>query len=97
MNHHFIFHPFSSNQIYNSYSVQTMISFTQRLSVVCGLIRSCCFYRCSHLSAEWEVLEEACGRRAAHLSKAITREQVRDINDHGCRRLENRCTGSVLT
>lgn len=36
------------------------------------------FRRCRHLSAEWEELEEACTRRAAHLSKAITREQVRD-------------------
>lgn len=35
------------------------------------------FCRCSHLSAEWEELKEACNRRAAHLSKAITREQVR--------------------
>ncbi|XP_071354370.1 spectrin beta chain, non-erythrocytic 5 [Trachinotus anak] len=32
--------------------------------------------RCSHLSAEWEELEEACNRRAAHLSKAVTREQL---------------------
>ncbi|XP_027134554.1 spectrin beta chain, non-erythrocytic 5 [Larimichthys crocea] len=32
--------------------------------------------RCSHLSREWEELEEACNSRAAHLSKAITREQL---------------------
>lgn len=37
----------------------------------------CCFcHRCKHLSVEWEELAEACNRRAAHLSKAITREQV---------------------
>lgn len=36
----------------------------------------CCFYRCSQLKAEWEELQEACNRRAAHLSKAVTREQV---------------------
>lgn len=34
--------------------------------------------RCSHLCAEWEELEEVCCKRAAHLSKAITREQVRE-------------------
>lgn len=43
----------------------------------------CCEYiiafcRCSHLSAKWEELKEDCKKRAAHLSKAITREQVRD-------------------
>ncbi|XP_028993920.1 spectrin beta chain, non-erythrocytic 1 isoform X2 [Betta splendens] len=32
--------------------------------------------RCSSLSAEWEQLKEACSRRAAHLSKAMTREQL---------------------
>ncbi|XP_078145742.1 spectrin beta chain, non-erythrocytic 5 [Centroberyx gerrardi] len=32
--------------------------------------------RCSHLSAEWEDLEEACEKRSAHLSKAVTREQL---------------------
>ncbi|XP_029899947.1 spectrin beta chain, non-erythrocytic 5 isoform X2 [Myripristis murdjan] len=32
--------------------------------------------RCSQLSAEWEELEEACETRSAHLSKAITREQL---------------------
>ncbi|XP_067469592.1 spectrin beta chain, non-erythrocytic 5 isoform X2 [Thunnus thynnus] len=44
--------------------------------------------RCSHLSAEWEELEEACNRRAAHLSKAITREQL--LLD--CSELESRLT-----
>lgn len=39
------------------------------------------FCRCKHLSAEWEELEEACNKRAAHLSKAITREQVRVLRD----------------
>lgn len=33
-------------------------------------------YRCSQLSTEWEGLEDACKKRTAHLSKAITREQV---------------------
>lgn len=44
-----------------------------------SLINECMifFFRCSHLSREWEELEEACNSRAAHLSKAITREQVR--------------------
>ncbi|KAM9354795.1 spectrin beta chain, non-erythrocytic 5 [Pholidichthys leucotaenia] len=32
--------------------------------------------RCNHLSQEWKELEEACTNRAAHLSKAITREQL---------------------
>lgn len=32
--------------------------------------------RCGHLNAEWEDLEGACEKRAAHLSKAVTREQV---------------------
>nr|XP_057947283.1 spectrin beta chain, non-erythrocytic 5-like isoform X2 [Doryrhamphus excisus] len=32
--------------------------------------------RCRGLSEEWAELEEACSRRAAHLSKAITREQL---------------------
>ncbi|XP_040917192.1 spectrin beta chain, non-erythrocytic 2 [Toxotes jaculatrix] len=44
--------------------------------------------RCSHLSAEWEELEEACNRRAASLSKAITREQL--LLD--CSELESRLT-----
>ncbi|XP_054861726.1 spectrin beta chain, non-erythrocytic 5 isoform X3 [Amphiprion ocellaris] len=44
--------------------------------------------RCNHLSAEWEELEEACSRRAAHLSKAITREQL--LLD--CSELESRLT-----
>ncbi|XP_008275361.1 spectrin beta chain, non-erythrocytic 5 [Stegastes partitus] len=44
--------------------------------------------RCSHLRAEWEELEEACSRRAAHLSKAITREQL--LLD--CSELESRLT-----
>uniref|UniRef100_A0A3Q3IUH0 Calponin-homology (CH) domain-containing protein n=1 Tax=Monopterus albus TaxID=43700 RepID=A0A3Q3IUH0_MONAL len=32
--------------------------------------------RCNHLIVEWDELVEACDRRAAHLSKAITREQL---------------------
>ncbi|XP_054653046.1 spectrin beta chain, non-erythrocytic 1 isoform X2 [Dunckerocampus dactyliophorus] len=32
--------------------------------------------RCRRLSDEWAELEEECNRRAAHLSKAITREQL---------------------
>ncbi|XP_044022541.1 spectrin beta chain, non-erythrocytic 5 isoform X2 [Siniperca chuatsi] len=44
--------------------------------------------RCGHLSSEWEELEEACNRRAAHLSKAITREQL--LLD--CSELESRLT-----
>lgn len=40
----------------------------------------CCLCRCSHLSTEWEELEETCDKRAAHLSKAITREQVREVD-----------------
>ncbi|KAM7376448.1 hypothetical protein PAMP_006181 [Pampus punctatissimus] len=44
--------------------------------------------RCSHLSAEWEELEEACNRRATHLSKSITREQL--LLD--CSELESRLT-----
>ncbi|XP_067099877.1 spectrin beta chain, non-erythrocytic 5 [Osmerus mordax] len=32
--------------------------------------------RCGHLNAEWEDLEGACEKRAAHLSKAVTREQI---------------------
>ncbi|XP_035529504.1 spectrin beta chain, non-erythrocytic 5 [Morone saxatilis] len=47
--------------------------------------------RCSHLSAEWEELEEACKRRAAHLSKAITREQL--LLD--CSELESRLTETL--
>ncbi|XP_029350237.1 spectrin beta chain, non-erythrocytic 5 [Echeneis naucrates] len=44
--------------------------------------------RCSHLSAEWEELEEACNRRTAYLSKAVTREQL--LLD--CSELESRLT-----
>ncbi|XP_023280049.1 spectrin beta chain, non-erythrocytic 2-like [Seriola lalandi dorsalis] len=47
--------------------------------------------RCSHLRAEWEELEEACKRRAAHLSKAITREQL--LLD--CSELESRLTETL--
>ncbi|KAM6918067.1 spectrin beta chain, non-erythrocytic 5 [Lycodopsis pacificus] len=47
--------------------------------------------RCKHLSAEWEALEEACNRRAAHLSKAITREQL--LLD--CSELESRLTETL--
>ncbi|XP_029317025.1 LOW QUALITY PROTEIN: spectrin beta chain, non-erythrocytic 5 [Cottoperca gobio] len=47
--------------------------------------------RCRHLSAEWEELEEACNRRAAHLSKAITREQL--LLD--CSELESRLTETL--
>ncbi|XP_030248101.1 spectrin beta chain, non-erythrocytic 5 [Sparus aurata] len=47
--------------------------------------------RCRHLSAEWEELEEACTRRAAHLSKAITREQL--LLD--CSELESRLTETL--
>uniref|UniRef100_UPI0037E8FE98 spectrin beta chain, non-erythrocytic 5 n=1 Tax=Semicossyphus pulcher TaxID=241346 RepID=UPI0037E8FE98 len=47
--------------------------------------------RCSHLSAEWEELEEACSKRAAHLSKAITREQL--LLD--CSELESRLTETL--
>ncbi|XP_010783209.1 spectrin beta chain, non-erythrocytic 5-like, partial [Notothenia coriiceps] len=47
--------------------------------------------RCTHLSAEWEELEEACSRRASHLSKAITREQL--LLD--CSELESRLTESL--
>ncbi|XP_054470225.1 LOW QUALITY PROTEIN: spectrin beta chain, non-erythrocytic 5 [Anoplopoma fimbria] len=47
--------------------------------------------RCKHLSAEWEELEEACKRRAAHLSKAITREQL--LLD--CSELESRLTETL--
>ncbi|XP_038585015.1 spectrin beta chain, non-erythrocytic 5 isoform X1 [Micropterus salmoides] len=48
-------------------------------------------HRCRHLSAEWEELEEACSRRAAHLSKAITREQL--LLD--CSELESRLTETL--
>ncbi|XP_069573815.1 spectrin beta chain, non-erythrocytic 5 [Brachyistius frenatus] len=44
--------------------------------------------RCNHLSTEWEELEEACNRRATHLSKAVTREQL--LLD--CSELESRLT-----
>ncbi|KAG7215088.1 hypothetical protein INR49_011666 [Caranx melampygus] len=47
--------------------------------------------RCSLLSAEWEELEEACNRRAAHLSKAVTREQL--LLD--CSELESRLTETL--
>ncbi|XP_068456287.1 spectrin beta chain, non-erythrocytic 5 [Clinocottus analis] len=47
--------------------------------------------RCKHLSAEWEELEEACNRRAAHLNKAITREQL--LLD--CSELESRLTETL--
>ncbi|XP_068593345.1 spectrin beta chain, non-erythrocytic 5 [Cebidichthys violaceus] len=47
--------------------------------------------RCKHLSAEWEELEETCNRRAAHLSKAITREQL--LLD--CSELESRLTETL--
>uniref|UniRef100_A0A8C9YZ58 Spectrin, beta, non-erythrocytic 5 n=1 Tax=Sander lucioperca TaxID=283035 RepID=A0A8C9YZ58_SANLU len=43
------------------------------------------------LSEEWEELEEACNRRAAHLSKAITREQL--LLD--CSELEARLTETL--
>ncbi|XP_035850836.1 spectrin beta chain, non-erythrocytic 5 [Sander lucioperca] len=47
--------------------------------------------RCTQLSEEWEELEEACNRRAAHLSKAITREQL--LLD--CSELEARLTETL--
>ncbi|XP_076022140.1 spectrin beta chain, non-erythrocytic 5 [Genypterus blacodes] len=47
--------------------------------------------RCSHLSTEWEELEELCNRRAAHLSKAMTREQL--LLD--CAELESRLTETL--
>ncbi|XP_020497621.2 spectrin beta chain, non-erythrocytic 5 [Labrus bergylta] len=47
--------------------------------------------RCSHLCAEWEELEEVCSKRAAHLSKAITREQL--LLD--CSELESRLTETL--
>ncbi|XP_029973399.1 spectrin beta chain, non-erythrocytic 5 [Salarias fasciatus] len=47
--------------------------------------------RCSHLSAEWEELEEACSKRAAHLNKALTREQL--LFD--CSELESRLTETL--
>ncbi|XP_039992754.1 spectrin beta chain, non-erythrocytic 5 isoform X2 [Xiphias gladius] len=47
--------------------------------------------RCIRLSAEWEELEEACNRRVAHLSKAITREQL--LLD--CSELESRITETL--
>ena len=51
------------------------IPLNVRTFLYIGLI---CVCRCCHLSAEWEELEEACSRRAAHLSKAVAREQVRE-------------------
>ncbi|XP_068195162.1 spectrin beta chain, non-erythrocytic 5 isoform X2 [Antennarius striatus] len=47
--------------------------------------------RCDHLNVEWEELEEACNNRAAHLSKAITREQL--LLD--CSELESRLTETL--
>ncbi|KAL6106061.1 sptbn5 [Pungitius sinensis] len=47
--------------------------------------------RCKHLSAEWEELEEACRKKAAHLSKTITREQL--LLD--CCELESRLTETL--
>ncbi|XP_068608001.1 spectrin beta chain, non-erythrocytic 5 [Brachionichthys hirsutus] len=47
--------------------------------------------RCKHLNVEWEELEEACNSRAAHLSKAITREQL--LLD--CSELESRLTETL--
>uniref|UniRef100_G3N8Q4 Spectrin, beta, non-erythrocytic 5 n=1 Tax=Gasterosteus aculeatus TaxID=69293 RepID=G3N8Q4_GASAC len=47
--------------------------------------------RCKHLSAEWEELEEACRKRAAHLSKAVAREQL--LLD--CCELESRLTETL--
>ncbi|XP_024910886.1 spectrin beta chain, non-erythrocytic 5 isoform X2 [Cynoglossus semilaevis] len=47
--------------------------------------------RCRHLSAEWEELEETCKRRTAHLSKAITREQL--LLD--CSELESRLSEKI--
>ncbi|KAM4625618.1 spectrin beta chain, non-erythrocytic 5 [Polymixia lowei] len=47
--------------------------------------------RCSHLAAEWEELEEACEKRSAHLSKAVTREQL--LLD--CVELESRLTETL--
>ncbi|XP_047467733.1 spectrin beta chain, non-erythrocytic 5 [Mugil cephalus] len=44
--------------------------------------------RCDHLRTEWEELEEACNKRTAHLTKAITREQL--LLD--CSELESRLT-----
>ncbi|KAK2826814.1 hypothetical protein Q5P01_021028 [Channa striata] len=45
-------------------------------------------HRCNHLRVEWEELKEACNRRAAHLSKAVTREHL--LVD--CSELESRLT-----
>ncbi|XP_070699072.1 spectrin beta chain, non-erythrocytic 5 [Pempheris klunzingeri] len=47
--------------------------------------------RCKHLIAEWEELEEACTKRAGHLNKAITREQL--LLD--CSELESRLTETL--
>ncbi|XP_026156546.1 spectrin beta chain, non-erythrocytic 5 isoform X2 [Mastacembelus armatus] len=47
--------------------------------------------RCNHLRAEWEELVEACNMRAAHLSKAITREQL--LLD--CSELESRLSETL--
>lgn len=57
------------------------MSFGTLLPLRCSVLldKLCIFLvcRCKHLSAEWEELEEACRKRAAHLSKAVAREQVR--------------------
>uniref|UniRef100_I3J096 Spectrin, beta, non-erythrocytic 5 n=1 Tax=Oreochromis niloticus TaxID=8128 RepID=I3J096_ORENI len=50
------------------------------------------FCRCDHLNTEWEELEDACKMRAAHLSKAITREQL--LLD--CSELESRLTEMLI-
>ncbi|XP_053700420.1 spectrin beta chain, non-erythrocytic 5 [Synchiropus splendidus] len=47
--------------------------------------------RCSHLSTKWEELEVACSRRTAHLSKAVSREQL--LLD--CSELETRLTEAL--
>ncbi|KAM8834261.1 LOW QUALITY PROTEIN: spectrin beta chain, non-erythrocytic 5 [Synchiropus picturatus] len=47
--------------------------------------------RCSHLSAKWEELEVACSRRTAHLSRAVSREQL--LLD--CSELETRLTEAL--
>uniref|UniRef100_A0A4W6DIZ9 Spectrin beta, non-erythrocytic 5 n=1 Tax=Lates calcarifer TaxID=8187 RepID=A0A4W6DIZ9_LATCA len=47
-------------------------------------------HRCQ-LKAEWEELQETCNRRAAHLSKAVTREQL--LLD--CSELESRLTETL--
>ncbi|XP_034722155.1 spectrin beta chain, non-erythrocytic 5-like, partial [Etheostoma cragini] len=47
--------------------------------------------RCTQLTEEWEELEDACSRRTAHLSKAVTREQL--LLD--CSELESRLTETL--